>query len=62
MPDKRTLDDILKDDHALRRFIEINLDVLSNIAKVQFGMIEHLPVKDGKLLVKRQEISISGSD
>jgi hypothetical protein len=59
---ERNLDDWLKDDKTLRRFIEINIDLLSNLAKIGYGEIEHLNLKDGKLLVKKQLITISGAE
>jgi hypothetical protein len=59
---ERSLDEILKDDKTLRRFIEINIEVLSNIAKIGYGVIEHIPIKDGKLLVKKQTLHIDGAE
>jgi len=58
----RSIDEILKDDPKFRRFIELNLEILSNLAKVGYGEIEHCPLKEGKLLWKRQEIKISGNE
>jgi hypothetical protein len=58
----RSIDDILKDDPKFRRFLEINLEILSNISKIGYGEIEHAPIKEGKILWKRQEIRISGSE
>ncbi len=58
----RSLDEILKDDAKLKRVIELNIDLLSNIAHIQFGLLENIPIKDGKLLWKRQEIKISGNE
>ena len=62
MPDKRSIEDILKDDTSFRRFIEINIEILSNISHIQHGVIERLPIKDGKLLVKKQTLHIDGSE
>ena len=61
MPD-RNLDDWLREDKTLRRFIELNIEVLSNIAKIGYGAIEHIPIKDGKLLVKKQTLNVSGAE
>ena len=62
MPDKRSIEEIIKDDAVFKRFLEINLELLSNIARIQHGLIEHLPIKEGKLLVRKQEIKISGGE
>jgi hypothetical protein len=58
----RSLEDILKDDAKLKRVVELNIDLLSNIAHIQFGVIENISIKEGKLLWKRQEIRISGNE
>lgn len=58
----RSIEDILKDDPSFRRFIEINIEILSNMARVKYGVVENLPIKEGKLLWKRQEIKISGNE
>jgi hypothetical protein len=59
---ERSLETILSEDTKLRRFIELNIEVLSNIAKIGFGVIEHIPIKDGKLLVKKQTLHIDGAE
>jgi hypothetical protein len=59
---ERNLDDWLREDKTLRRFIELNIDLFSNLARVGYGTIEHLNIKEGKLLWKRQEIRISGNE
>lgn len=58
----RSLDEILKEDAKLRRVIELNIDLLSNIAHIQYGMLDNLPIKEGKIQWKRQEIKISGNE
>jgi len=59
---ERGLDDWLREDKTLKRFIEINIELLSNMAKIGYGTIEHLNLKEGKMLWKKQEIRISGSE
>ena len=58
----RTIEQIISDDPKFKKFLEMNLEILSNIAKVGYGEIEHMPIKEGKLLWKRQELRISGSE
>ncbi len=57
----RSLEEIIKDDTKLRRVIEINIELLSSIAHIGYGEID-CPIKEGKLLWKRQEIKISGNE
>jgi len=57
--DSRTLETIIKEDNKLRRFIEINLDVLSHMAHIEHGEI-NCPLKDGKLIVGRKKIVLEG--
>lgn len=57
----RSIEEILKDDAKLKRVIELNIDLLSNIAHIQYGEID-CPIKEGKILWKRQEIRISGNE
>ena len=59
---ERGLEDWLREDKTLKRFIEINIEVLSNMAKIGYGVVENLPIKEGKLLWKRQEIKITGNE
>ena len=59
---ERKIEQILADDPTFRRFIELNLELLSNLAKVGHGTIERLSLKDGKLLVKRQTLHIDGAE
>ena len=59
---ERKIEEILKDDATLKRFLEINLELLSNLAKIGHGTIERLSLKDGKLLVKRQTLHIDGAE
>ena len=59
---ERKIEDILKDDPSFRRFIEINLELLSNLAKIGHGTIERVSLKDGKLLVKKQTLHIDGAE
>jgi len=59
---QRNLEDILKDDPKFKHFIEMNLDLLSNLAKIGYGTIERVSLKDGKLLVKKQSLHIDGID
>lgn len=58
----RSLEQILTDDPKFKHFLELNLELLSNLAKIGYGEIEHLNLKDGKLLVKKQLITISGAE
>lgn len=58
----RSLEEILKDDAKLRHFLEINLELLSNLAKIGYGTIERVSLKDGKLLVKKQSLHIDGAE
>ena len=58
----RTIEQILADDPKFKQFLEINLEILSNISKVRYGVINNLPIKEGKLLWKKQEITISGNE
>ena len=62
MSEKRGIEDIIREDPTFKRFLEINLDLLSNLARVGYGTIEHAPIKEGKILWKRQEIRISGNE
>ena len=62
MPEKRGIEDIIREDPSFKRFLEINLELLSNLARVGYGVIEHAPIKEGKILWKRQEIRISGNE
>ena len=62
MAEKRGIEDIIRDDPSFKRFLELNLEILSNMARVGYGTIEHAPIKEGKILWKRQEIRISGNE
>jgi len=59
---QRSIEDILKEDPSFRRFIEINMELLSNLAKIGHGTIERVSLKDGKLLVKKQTLHIDGAE
>jgi len=63
MPEnKRSIEDILREDTGFKRFLEINLELLSNMARIGHGTIERLALKEGKLLVKKQSIHIDGAE
>jgi hypothetical protein len=59
--DKRSVEDILRDDTRFRRFIELNLELLSDISRIQYGEINRVHIKDGKLLVKHTRLIIDGA-
>jgi hypothetical protein len=60
MPEERDIETIIREDERLKRFIRINLELFTNLSRIEYGVIEHLVMKEGKLLWKRQEIKISG--
>ena len=62
MIEKRGIEQIIQEDPTFKRFLEINLEILSNMARVGYGEIEHASIKEGKILWKRQEIRISGNE
>ncbi len=62
MPEKRSIEQILQDDPVFKRFIDLNLELLSNMARIGHGTIERLTLKDGKLLAKKQSLHIDGAE
>ena len=58
----RSIEQIISDDPKFKRFLEINLEFLSNVSHIGYGMIEHLPIKEHKFMVKKQAITISGAE
>ena len=46
---KREIEQILQEDKRLRRFIELNVDTLTDFARIGNVDIEHLTIREGKV-------------
>lgn len=55
----RKLDDIIKEDNRFRHFIELNIEPLSDWSRIKNIEIEHLSIRDSKILFEGKEILLT---
>ena len=56
---QRNLSDVIQEDKSLRRFIELNIDILTIWAKVGNIDIEHLTIRDSKVQMEGKSVCLT---
>jgi len=56
---QRNLEDIIKEDKRLKRFIELNIEALTDWSRIGNVDIEHLTIRDNKVQMEGKSICLT---